>query len=41
VLQFLNQFEAASYLLKQAEKDAVTKDLPGTKEKDTTEDSYT
>jgi hypothetical protein len=30
---------AASCLLRQAEKDVVTKGLPGTKEKDTTEDS--
>jgi hypothetical protein len=38
LLQLLNQFEAASYLLRQAEKDVVTKDLPGTKEKEATED---
>jgi hypothetical protein len=41
LLQLLNQFEAASYLLRQAEKDVVTKNLPGTKEKDATEDSNT
>jgi hypothetical protein len=41
LLQLLNQFQAASYLLRQAEKDVVTKGLPGTKEKDANEDRNT